>query len=109
VDVDLETAPIFLFAGGLLQSPSPVFLPYDMGLPDPRVLYGCWSEAMILALDGRIESFSLGRGRIVPQKMEEIWEMARRHGFTRAPFFFGDKIWRDEDIERIRQIRTRSG
>jgi predicted amino acid dehydrogenase len=105
LDVDLETAPVFLFAGGLLQSPSPVLLPYDMGLPNRHVLYGCWSEAIILALEGRMESFSQGRGRIVPQKMERIWEMARRHGFERAPFFFSDKMWRNGDVERIRQIR----
>lgn len=102
LNIDLEKADILLFAGGLMHAPTPVVLPYDMGLPDRHALYGCWSEAIVLALDGRIESFSRGRGQIVPEKMEQIWEMAGRHGFVRAPFFFGDKIWREADIERIR-------
>jgi predicted amino acid dehydrogenase len=105
LDVDLETADTLLFAGGLMQSPSSVLMPYDMGLPDNHVLYGCWSEAIVLALDGRYESFSLGRGQIVPQKMEQIWEMALEQGFSRAPFFFGEKIWQEKDLERIRRKR----
>lgn len=103
-DYDMETSEIFLFSGGLLSSPVPVFMPYDMGLPDPGVLYGCWSEAIILALDGRYESFSLGRGYIVPEKMELIWDLAIKHGFRRAPFFFGEKIWPEKDVERIRSL-----
>ncbi|PID39451.1 MAG: hypothetical protein CR984_06930 [Proteobacteria bacterium] len=105
LNVDLEKSDIFLFAGGLMQSPSPVVLPYDMGLPDPHSLYGCWAEAIVLSLAGQPESFSQGRGRIVPEKMDQIWEMARRHGFERAPFFFGDKIWQEADVERVRRKR----
>jgi predicted amino acid dehydrogenase len=105
LNIDLEKTDVFLFAGGLMQSPSPVVLPYDMGLPDPHALYGCWSEAIVLALDGRMESFSQGRGHIVPEKMEQIWNAAQRHGFERAPFFYGEKLWKPTDMERIRKRR----
>jgi fatty aldehyde-generating acyl-ACP reductase len=108
LDLDLKKADIFLFAGGLMQSPSPVVLPYDMGLPDPHAIYGCWSEAIVLALDGRPQSFSLGRGKITPEKMEQIRDIARRHGFARAPFFFGDTVWEAADIERIREKKESS-
>jgi len=109
LDVDAPTVDIFLFAGGLLQSPCPVPLPFDMGLPDPGLLYGCWSEAIVLAMEDRRESYSLGRGRIVPEKMEAIWEMALRHGFGRAPFFFGKKRWQEEDLARLRRKRAAAG
>ncbi len=104
-DYDIKRSDIFLFSGGLLSTPTPVFMPYDMGLPDPGVLYGCWSEAVILALEGRYDSFSTGRGHIVPERMEFIWELAMKHGFSPAPFFFGDKIWTEKDMDRIRRFR----
>ncbi|MGD8386087.1 MAG: hypothetical protein PVG49_03025 [Desulfobacteraceae bacterium] len=101
---DVEHSNIFLFAGGLMTSSTPVFMPYDMGLPDDRALYGCWSEAAVLALDRRYESFSLGRGNIVPEKMERIWALAMAQGFRRAPFFYGKKLWGKKDIERIMKL-----
>jgi hypothetical protein len=36
--------------------------------------------------------------------MEQIWELAMAHGFRRAPFFYGDKLWKEKDVERIRAI-----
>lgn len=104
-DYTAETSKIFLFSGGLMESPSPVLMDYDTGLPDPKILYGCWSETIVLALDGRYESFSLGRGHIVPERMQLIWDLAIKHGFTPAPFFFGEKIWREDQISRIRALR----
>lgn len=101
---DMEKSKIFLFSGGLLESPSPVLMTYDAGLPDSRTLYGCWSETIVLALDGRYESFSLGRGRIVPEKMQHIWDLAMKHGFKPAPFFFGKNIWCEDHIARIRKF-----
>ncbi len=102
IDYKIENSNIFLFSGGLLTSPVPIAMSYDiMGLPGPNVLYGCWCEAIVLALEGHYESFSLGRGLISPEKMELIWNMAKRHGFERSPFFFGGEIWTEEDIERI--------
>lgn len=105
IDYKIENSNIFLFSGGLLSTPSPVFMPFDMGLPDRSVLYGCWSEAVILALEGRDDSFSTGRGQIVPERMELIWELAMKHGFSRAPFFFGKGVWTEEYIDRIRKAK----
>ena len=104
-DYTAEKSEIFLFSGGLMESPSPVLMDYDTGLPDPKILYGCWSETIVLALEGRFESFSLGRGRIVPERMQLIWDLAIKHGFKPAPFFFGEKIWSADQISRIRALR----
>jgi fatty aldehyde-generating acyl-ACP reductase len=54
---------------------------------------GCLLEGMVLAMEGRRDSFSKGRGQITPEKIEEIWEMALRHGFPLAPFFYGSDYW----------------
>ncbi len=104
MDTDVEKLNIFLFSGGLMKAPSPVHLPYDMGLPEPGMLYGCWSEAIALGMAGKYESFSSGRGNIQPGKMETIWEIAKQQGFERAPFFYNTKLWQQRDIERVRAL-----
>jgi predicted amino acid dehydrogenase len=55
---------------------------FDLNLP-PRTALACMSETMILALEGRFEPYTLGRG-IRLEKVIEIEEMARRCGFTLA-------------------------
>jgi predicted amino acid dehydrogenase len=103
-DYAIARSEIFLFSGGLLESPTPVLMTYDIGLPDPSVLYGCWSETIVLALERRYESFSLGRGHIVPERMQLIWDLAMKHGFRPAPFFYGEDIWSEDNIGRIRAL-----
>jgi predicted amino acid dehydrogenase len=55
--------------------------------PAPNVVQGCLLEGMLLALEGRVESWSRGRGNITPDRVEEIWALAEKHGFALAPFF----------------------
>jgi fatty aldehyde-generating acyl-ACP reductase len=71
--------------GGLELDPDllSVLAPY----PAPNVVQGCLLEGMLLALEGRIESYSHGRGHISPGKVDEIWALAEKHGFALAPFF----------------------
>jgi fatty aldehyde-generating acyl-ACP reductase len=65
--------------------------------PVPNVVQGCLLEGMLLALEGRSESYSRGRGNILPASVDEIWCLAEKHGFALAPFFndgglCGDRI-----------------
>jgi fatty aldehyde-generating acyl-ACP reductase len=65
--------------------------------PAPNVVQGCLLEGMLLALEGRPESYSRGRGNILPGQVDEIWDLAEKHGFALAPFFndeglCGDRI-----------------
>jgi fatty aldehyde-generating acyl-ACP reductase len=55
---------------------------FDLNLP-PGTALACMSETMVLALEGRLEPFTLGRG-IDVKKVIEIDEMAARCGFTLA-------------------------
>lgn len=61
--------------------------------PLPNIANGCMLEGVLLALEGRIEPFSQFRGQISPERIEEIWRMAERHGFALAPFFDGNGLW----------------
>ncbi|MFH2137942.1 MAG: SRPBCC family protein [Candidatus Omnitrophota bacterium] len=101
-----ERRDILVFSGGLSSVPTPIHIGIDMGLPSPDVVYGCFSEVIILALERRFENFSYGRGNITKEKMEEIGRLAQKHGFELAPFFWADWMITDEDIERIKKVTS---
>ncbi|HTU80951.1 MAG TPA: polysaccharide biosynthesis protein [Candidatus Acidoferrales bacterium] len=73
---------------------------FDLNLP-PRVALACMSETMVLALEGRIEPYTLGRGIELP-KVIEIQEMAARCGFTLAGMRAFDAAISDEKIAATR-------
>jgi len=94
---------ILVFSGGLSRLPTPINFPIDLGLPSPDVVYGCFAEAMILALEKRYENFSFGRGNIYPDKIEEIRQLGEKHGFVVSDFYWGDKLIDDSVIDRVKE------
>jgi predicted amino acid dehydrogenase len=58
--------------------------------PFPDVVHGCLLEGMALALEGRFEPFSQGRGFITPARVEEMETIAARHGIYLAPLYNAD-------------------
>jgi len=94
---------ILIFSGGLAKSPTPIPFPIDVGLPSPDTLYGCFSESIILSLEKRYENFSFGRGNITPEKIEEIRQLGKKHGFEVADFYWGDKLIDATVIEKVKQ------
>jgi fatty aldehyde-generating acyl-ACP reductase len=61
----------------------------------------CMAETMILALDGRYEDYTIGKDITVAQ-VEEMQEMAERHGFKLAGFRSFEKALTEEKIASIR-------
>ena len=59
-------------------------------------VHGCLLEGLLLAMEGRFESFSRGRGNIHPPQIREIWEMALRHGVMPTPFFNHEGLWGEQ-------------
>jgi predicted amino acid dehydrogenase/ribosome-associated toxin RatA of RatAB toxin-antitoxin module len=94
---------ILIFSGGLTKSPTPITFPIDTGLPATDVLYGCFAEAIILALEKRFENFSFGRGKITLEKIEEIRAMGKKHGFEVSDFYWGDKLVDESIINKVRE------
>ncbi len=81
-----------LFSGGLGQIHGGLrFAPDFHGIlnrhPFPDVVHGCLLEGMALALEGRFESFSRGRGHITPERVDEMLAIAARHGIFLAPLY----------------------
>jgi predicted amino acid dehydrogenase len=105
---DGSPGPVVFFGGmgqvlGGLQL-VPDLLPVLAAHPAPNVVQGCLLEGMLLALEGRSESYSLGRGNISPGHVDEIWELAEKHGFALAPFFNEQGLCED----RIAALRLTS-
>jgi fatty aldehyde-generating acyl-ACP reductase len=84
-----------VFFGGLGQITGGMrFVPDFHGIlnrhPFPNVAHGCLLEGMALALEGRFEPFSQGRGFITPKRVEEMQTIAARHGIYLAPLYNAD-------------------
>jgi predicted amino acid dehydrogenase len=81
-----------VFFGGLGQITGGMsFAPDFHGIlnrhPFPDVVHGCLLEGMALALEGRFEPFSQGRGFITPKRVKEMEAIAARHGIYLAPLY----------------------
>ncbi len=77
---------------------------FDTNLP-PRTALACMSETMVLALESRLECYTLGRG-IDVGKVVEIDEMATRCGFTLADMRAFDAAITPEKIAAIREAAS---
>ncbi len=74
-----ERDDVLVIEGGIVDVPGEVDFGFDFGLP-PGKAYACMAETMVLALDGRYESYSLGR-QIRIEQVREIAQLASKHGF----------------------------
>ncbi len=84
-----------VFFGGLGQITGGMkFAPDFHGIlnrhPFPDMVHGCLLEGMALALEGRFEPFSQGRGSITQERVEEMETIAARHGIYLAPLYNAD-------------------
>ncbi len=97
---------VLVIEGGMVEVPGAVDFHFDFGFP-PRMAYACMAETMILALDNRYESFTLGKD-IRVERVEEITRLAEKHGFRLGGFRSFERPVTDEQIERLRE-KTRRG
>ena len=74
-----ERDDVLVIEGGVVDVPGEVDFGFDFGLPRGKA-YACMVETMVLALEGRYESYSLGR-RIRVEQVREIAQLASKHGF----------------------------
>lgn len=99
---------VLVLDGGVIQVPGEVDFGFDFGFP-PGTCEACMAETMVLALEGRYESYTLG-GEVSLERVEEIAQLARKHGFRLAGFRRFERAIPDEEVDRIRQrARLRRG
>ena len=78
-EVKQERRDVTVIQGGVVEVPGPADFGFDFGLP-PGLAYACMAEAIVLALEGRYESFSLGQ-KVYTDAVHEITQLAYQHGF----------------------------
>lgn len=100
-----ERRDVLAFSGGYAHLPFELDFGYEMKLPRADVLYGCFTEAIVLSLERRYEYFSKGRGEISLEKMEEIGQAAQKHGIDVAPLYCGKRLLTTDDFEQVAQAR----
>ncbi|MFY9140871.1 MAG: hypothetical protein WBJ83_10375 [Thermacetogeniaceae bacterium] len=102
VKVASERPDVLVIEGGVVEVPGDVEFNFNFGFP-PKTAYACMAETMILALEGRLENYSLGRELTVSQ-VKEIVRLGRKHGFKLAGLRSFEHALTTEDINRIREL-----
>lgn len=103
VRVGKERPDVLVIEGGVVQVPGNVEFNFRFGFPD-GMAYACMSETMMLALENRPESFTLGKDVSVEQVLETT-AMAKKHGFKLAGFRAFERAVDPADIARARAAR----
>ncbi len=107
-DVALQVAPlrkdVLIFEGGVVSVPGNVNFGFDFGFP-PGTAYACMAETMALALEGRFESFTLGK-RVSVRQVQEIEEMAMRHGFRLAGLRNLDRALSEREVAAVARLNV---
>jgi fatty aldehyde-generating acyl-ACP reductase len=102
---------VLVIDGGMVQVPLPgASFNFDFGFP-PGHVYACMAETMVLAMEGRFESYTLGSDLSVSQ-VQEIDALAARHGFKLSGFRSFERPVTAEHIQRVAEraaSRRRTG
>ncbi|PWH15991.1 MAG: shikimate dehydrogenase [Anaerolineae bacterium] len=92
---------ILVIDGGMVDVPGPVDFHFNFGFP-PGKSYACMAETMALALEGRFEDYTLGK-EISRARVEEITQIATKHGFRLSGFRSFERAVTPEQIEAVRR------
>ncbi len=74
----------------------------NIGLPN-NIAYACLAETIVLALEGRFESFTVGRA-IEWEKVREIYRLGLKHGMRLAAISGVNGVFSDADIAHVRTL-----
>lgn len=74
----------------------------NVGLPE-GVAYACLAETVVLALEGRYETFTVGRD-IKWERVKEIYQLGLKHGMKLATISGVNGVFTEEDIARTREL-----
>jgi predicted amino acid dehydrogenase len=93
---------VIVVESGEIELPGADVRMRDIGLP-PGVAYACLAETVALALEGRYETFTVGRA-IEWEKVKEIYQLGLRHGMRLAAISGVNGVYTDADFARVREL-----
>ena len=91
---------VLVIESGEIELPGQVHM-RNIGLPD-GVAYACLAETVVLALEGRYETFTVGRN-IEWTKVKEIYKLGLKHGMQLATISGVRGVFADADFARVRE------
>ncbi|HPB71344.1 MAG TPA: dehydrogenase [Phycicoccus sp.] len=91
---------VLVIESGEIELPGTVKM-RDIGLPK-GVAYACLAETIVLALEGRYETFTVGRN-IEWEKVKEIYRLGLKHGMKLAAISGVNGVYTDADLARVRK------
>jgi len=106
--LDLSAADVARRPDVLVVESGEITLPGDdvkmknIGLPK-GVAYACLAETVVLALEGRYETFTVGRN-IEWEKVKEIYKLGLKHGMKLATISGVNGVFTAEQIAKIREL-----
>jgi predicted amino acid dehydrogenase len=100
----LKRPDVMVIASGEVQLPGKIKMKLDLGL-EGNIVYACLAETALLAMEGRLESFTLSRS-ISYEKVLEIDKMAREHGVRLSCIMGHSGFITDKEFELCRQHAT---
>lgn len=106
IRVGKERPDVLVIEGGVVSVPGDVNFHMNFGFP-PKTAYACMSETMMLALDGRLENFTLGKD-VSEEQVIETQRLAAKHGFKLAGFRSFEKSVDESAILRAKQARIQA-
>jgi predicted amino acid dehydrogenase len=92
---------VLVVESGEIELPGEVRMK-NIGLP-PGVVYACLAETVVLALEGRYETFTVGRN-IEWEKVKEIYRLGLKHGMRLATISGVNGVFTDDDLARTREL-----
>jgi predicted amino acid dehydrogenase len=96
---------VAVIESGEVLIPGDIDIDYDIGLP-AGTAYACLAETALLAMEGRFESYTLGRN-IDVDRVKEIYRLFKKHGFQIAGLRSFGKLLTEEDFAFKREIAAR--
>ncbi len=97
---------VLVIDGGMVAVPGAVDFHFNFGFP-PGMAYACMAETMTLALEGRFESYTLGK-QITVEQVEEIARLASKHGFRLGGFRSFERAVTPDQIERVKAASAKT-
>lgn len=102
-----EASDVLMIDGGIVKPPGDVEFHFFFGLKKGLV-YACMAETMLLTLEEKYTSYSLG-GSVSIQKVSEVAQLAKKHGFTLAEFTSFGSLVPEQRFEEVKQVRIIKG
>jgi len=97
---------VLVIEGGMVAVPGPIDFGFNFGFP-PGMAYACMAETMALALEGRYESYTLGK-EIELAQVKTIDRIATKHGFRLGGFRTFERAVTEREIAAI-QVNSQIG